>query len=491
MSLRQQGAKATKWTALSMIYTTVFQFLQLIVLSRMLTPEDYGIMGMVMVVVGVAVAFGDMGVTNIVFHKQDISRDQLSGIYLVNLISGTGVFILMLLSSPLMAMLFQESRVTAPLYLVSVVFLLTPIGQLYQALLQKEVRFRTLALFDIASSTSAFITAFILASLGYGVYALVWSQIINLGLKSICCFMVGVRKWKLSYSYRRQELVEYIRFGSYQIGEKLIHFLSSNFDYILIGRFFGAEILGMYSFAYNLVIMPVLKINPVLSQVAMPLLAKIQSRNEQLKVAYYQMLRILSMVNAPIYAGLIATAPYLIPLVFGDKWESAIVYVQILAVMGYFRSMISPVSSLLVAIGRVDLGFKWTLVLMLVMVPSIAGGAYLGETLGVAIAFVGLQFTFFLLKYAWIMRHLFNSTLLEYLLIGLPAVTISTLMGGTVALIPMMKLELTPIVILALQILTGTALYALMNWRFNRSAVDYILELTVLRGRRSGINVAG
>jgi len=483
MSLRQQGAKATKWTAASMLFTTCVQFVQLIVLSRMLTPEDYGIMSMVMVVVGVAVALGDMGVTGVVFHKQELTGEQLSGIYLLNLISGVVVFALFVLCTPVMAILFQEPRLLLPLYMVSSIFLLMPIGQLYQALLQKEVRFHTIALMEIVSSATAFIIAIMLARSGYGVYALVWSQIILNGLKAAISFAAGFGRWKIRISFHCKELKAYIRFGSYQMGEKIIHFISTNIDYILIGRFFGAEVLGLYSFACNLVIVPVIKINPVLSQVALPLLAKIRDSKERLKSGYYQTLRMLSMVNAPIYAGLIAASPYLVPLIFGQKWAPAVIYVQILSAMGFFRSMISPVNALLVAIGRVDLGFKWTVTLMAVMLPVISAGAYFGGTMGIAIACVILQIGFYLLKYAWIMRRLFDTSLAEYVSIAAPSAGISALMGAAVAAVPLLRVNLVPSVTLAAQIVLGVILYTAFNWQFNRASLAYIGQSIAFRGR--------
>jgi len=378
---------------------TVLQFVTLAVLAHLLSPSDFGLMGMIMVVIGFAQTFADMGISNAIIHRQDATRNQLSSLYWLNIIAGIMVFFVVCASAPLIVRFYHEPRLHNLLYLTAVIFLITPFGQQFQILLQKKLRFNGLAKIEIATSIVNSVVTIGLAFSGFGVYALIWGQLASTSIRVLLLFSTGWKNWRPSFHFSKGDLKGYLSFGLYQMGEKTISYLNSNFDYLLIGSMLGAKPLGYYTLAYNLIIRPSSLINPVITKVAFPVFSRMQNETDRLKRGYLKVLQLLSTVNFPMMAGLAVVVPIAVPMIFGDQWLPSIILIQILTIVGLLRSIGNPVGSLLLSKGRADLGFKWNLALAITQIPGLYLGAKLGGTVGVAIAFAALQCFYAIFNY--------------------------------------------------------------------------------------------
>ncbi|PWV93812.1 PST family polysaccharide transporter/teichuronic acid exporter [Paenibacillus cellulosilyticus] len=485
MSLKQKGAAASKWTSLSTIVVTLVQFAQLAILSRLLNPSDYGIMGMITVVVGFAQIYSDVGISNAIIYRQDISRQQLSSLYYLNVLSGVLVLLVVLAVSPLIAWFYNEPKLLTPLWWVSLIFIIIPIGQQYQVLCQKELKFNQLAIFDILSYSLGLVVAITSAWMQAGVMSLVLGQLTVSSVKTLCLVLVGMRSWKPGFHFKFNEVKEFIKFGAYQMGEKTIHFFSTNIDYIIIGKMFGTQVLGYYTFAYQLAIIPVMKINPVVTQVALPIFARIQHEKKKLREGYLTVLQYLSMINFPIYAGLIIASPLFIPIMFGDKWNGSILFIQVLSLMGLIRSTIQPNNSLLLAIGRADLSFKWTVISMFVLLPSIGIGVTVGQAEGIAWGYVVAQCILSFMNYRMI-RRVIRTNWLEYSWVFIRPLSYCLCMMGYVWGIRSMS-QGAPIVKLVLVLIGAVLLYSLLTWIFSKSVVREILRLVLKKTAKTAV----
>jgi len=138
-SLQKKATDGVKWTGLSALITTVLQLLQILVVARLLQPEDFGLMSMVTVVIGFAQAFADMGISNAIIHRQDADRDQLSSLYWLNILAGIIVCVVTIALSPLIVSFYNQPRLSSLIIWGAIIFLVTPIGQQFQMLLQKEI----------------------------------------------------------------------------------------------------------------------------------------------------------------------------------------------------------------------------------------------------------------------------------------------------------------------------------------------------------------
>lgn len=473
MNLKQQAVSGVKWGGVSMGVTTGLQFVTLAVLARLLSPSDFGLMGMIMVVIGFAQLFADMGISNAIIYRQDATREELSSLYWLNIMAGIVIFVVVCGASPLITAFYHEPRLSNLIYLSSLIFLITPFGQQFQILLQKELKFDQLAKIEIMASFANSVSAITLAILGMGVFSLIWGQLTGTSLRALLLSCVGWKNWRPHLHFATQDLKRYISFGLYQMGEKAVNYFNSNLDYLLIGSMLGAKALGYYTLAYNLILKPLSAINPIITRVAFPVFLKVQNNTEKLKKGYLKVLQLLSTVNFPMMAGLAVVAPIAVPVVFGEQWLPSIILIQILTIVGLLRSTANPVGPLLLSKGRADLGFKWNLALTITQVPGLYLGAKLGGTVGVAIAFTILICIYSVFNYLILIRTLLGPCLQEYI----ASMWLSLWMSGAMAVAVLFSgvfLQSMPdLFVLITQILCGAAVYfGLMVYKQKKLMVE-------------------
>ncbi len=477
MSLKTKGINAAKWSTLATAVSAIVQLAQVVTVSRMLSPEAYGLVSMIMVVVMVAIAMSDFGISNAIIHRQNVTKNELSSLYILNLAAGAGLAAIVWLLAPLAALYYREPELLGPMRWMALLCFFPAIGQQFQVLFQKELRFEYLAKVDIAAYVVGFATVFFGALWGFGVYALVASYLSNALFKSLCLAFAGWRQWAPSFYFSRKDLKGYLSFGFYQMGSGMIQSFMTNIDYLILGRMIGAEKLGYYTFAYQLCMMPMQKLSPLISQISLPLLARMQDRVEQLRSGYLQITTMISYVAGPIYLGLAVTAPYLVPFAFGEQWTESIVMVQILAIMLLVRSAIIPTHSLLLAIGRANTRFYYALICFAILLPSLWIGAEAGGALGVAYAYLIAQTLIVLVNYYQSIRIAIGNCFAAYCRSMLPGTLYSLLMAAGVFVLGIAASRLNSDgLILVLQLSCGVVLYAGLILGFKRELVRDVLR---------------
>ncbi|MBX2997175.1 MAG: MOP flippase family protein, partial [Caldilineaceae bacterium] len=355
-------------------------------LARLLTPADFGLMSMAVVVTGFAQAFADFGLSNAIIYKQDASQEQLSTLYWLNLLVGILIFAIIWLVTPLVVAYYQESRLVSVLQWSAATFLIIPIGQQFDSLLRRELRFRTQAIIQIVAQGVYLVASVSLAWLGYGVMSLVWGLLARAGITAALQLAVAIRShWLPKAIFRLRNLGEFVRFGFFQMGEQSFAYITNNVDYLIIGRFLGAEPLGYYTLAYNLMRLPLSFLNPIVTSVAFPSFARMKDDLERIRQGYAKILHYLSALVLPLMTGLALTAPMLIPLLYGDQWLPAVPIVQVFALLGAWRSLSNPIGSLLLARGRADLGFYLNVARIFLLIIANLIGVQWGA-IGVAIS---------------------------------------------------------------------------------------------------------
>jgi len=364
--LRASAVSGVKWTGTSAILTAGLQFLQMSVLAHLLTPDDFGLMSMVMVAIGLSQAVADLGISNAIVHRQDVTDAHMSSLYWLNIMGGLGVFALVAGVSPLIARFYGDPRLVRLICWAAVILPVTAIGNLFQMQMQKTLRFERLAKAEVGAVASGAAVAIVSAMYGQGVFALIWGQLASAGVRTCGFVAIGWRTWRPGLRFRREDLAGYLRFGIYQMGERGINYLSANIDYVVIGRFLGSEILGAYVMAYQLVILPITRINPILTRVAFPIFARRQTDDVSLCRGYLEISRLLGFVLFPTLIGLGITSPVFVPLFLGGGWQPTVHLVRILVPVGILKGLGNPLGSILLAKGRVGFGFVWNAIALVV-----------------------------------------------------------------------------------------------------------------------------
>ncbi len=432
-------------------------------------------MAIVLLVTGFAQTFMDMGVSNAIIHRRDTTREQLTSLYWLNIIVGVALFGLVVACAPLVSAFFDEPRLTDLTAWTALVFLIAPVGQQFQVLLQKHLRFMALGVIESLAAVAGATVSIACALAGQGVFALVWGTLSSATFAAMAFLGLGLREWRPDLRIRTVDLKGYIGFGLYQIGDRVANYTGSRIDQLLIGSALGTQALGYYSLAFNLAMLPYSKLNPVLSRVAFPLLASIQEDSERLKNSFMTIQQVLASVNFPILFGLAATAPVFVPVVYGDQWTPVVGLVQVLAFVAAMRSIGNPTGSLLLAKGRADKSFRWTILFLITQLPAVYAGARLGGSLGVAAALLIMQMVYYFLNYAMNVRPLIGPCMRRHVGSVTPAgVTAAVMALGILAFSAVTQATWTT---LGLLIVSGLVAYVALNWLFYR---DNILQVANL-----------
>lgn len=477
--LRSQAVSGVKWNGVSVGFVTGLSFITTAILARLLSPSDFGMMGMIMVVIGFAQAFSDMGLSNAIIQRQDVPENHLSSFFWVNIIMGMLIFACVLLIRPLAVTYFKQPGLSRYLFVSSALFIIMPFGQLFSTLLTKELKFRTLAKLEIAGSLVYSIFSIALALSEFGVLSLILGQLIRSVFDVGARFFVFRNTWWPKLHFNIKEIRSYLSFGAFQMGERTLNYLSANVDYIIIGRILGPASLGYYTIAYNLMLTPLTKINPVLTRVAFPTFSRVQNDNFKIRQGYCKIIKYISLLSFPMLAGMFVVAPEFIRLVYGEKWEASIGVFQILCVVGAFKSLGNPVGSILLAKGRADIGFFWNLFAVAMVIGAVIVGVNWGIA-GVAVAILVLQLPFFFIIQP-IVNRLIELRFRDYFAAIQDPFICSVIMLGGIALLRKMLWNSDMMSLFITTIGLGIIIYILSYYIKDREIFSDLMSL--LKGR--------
>lgn len=467
MTLRKKAFQGVKWTTLAAMISAAVQLIQIGVLARFLDKEDFGLMAIAVFVIGISQIFLDMGLSNSIVYKQQVNRLQLHTLFWLNIFMGTAIFILLILFSPLIAVVYESPKLESVINGVAFTFLILPLGQLYETLLKKELQFKALASRDIAGKIAGLVVGVALAMMNFGVFALVYANLVTAFVSMFLLVLNGFSFYKpgLKFSWKSLKQDEFISFGLFQMGEKIVGYFNAQFDTLLIGKLLGMEALGLYNIAKTLAFKPYQIINPILTNVAFPVLAKLQNEISRLKATYLNIIGTLTMTNAPIYIIMMLWAEPLILIFFGPEWESAVPIFRLLCITALCNSIGNPVGALQLARGRADLGFYWNAGMLLFMPLSIWIGSFWG-LMGVAWALAIFKVTVLFPAWRFFIYYLCEARAGEYFWsIGRPLLftILSGLLGSLVLLLNINDY---------LSIIMGSAIIVaclfFLNFKFNK-----------------------
>jgi lipopolysaccharide exporter len=478
MQIAQAAARGIRWTTLSMLVVTIIQIIRLVVLGRILGPEAFGLLAMMLVVTGFAELLGGMGLSEAIIQRPDTTHIELSSLYWLNITLGGLLYAILLLATPLIAALYSTPVLEQLLPWVALAFLISPWGVQFKALLQKRLHFKPLAIIDILAAVVGTLLAIVLAWRGYGVWSLVWGQLAQSAVMALSLVLVGWQQKMLPGFYFNYTAAKpYLSFGLHLLGSNVLNYFNARIDQLVVGALLGSRALGYYSMAFNLVLQPVSRINPVLTQVAFPILAKVRSDKVRLKRGYFRMLSILTSINAPVLMGVAAIAPLLIPVALGEQWLPIVPLIQVLALFSLVRSTGNAGGSLILACGRADLAFYWNLSLFLFIPLTVFIGAKIGALQGVAWTLLGLQILLLFAWYHFVVRRLLGDCFSEFIGSMIAPVIFAVPMAGVVIGIAPLLSPLPAGMQLAAQVVVGGAIYVGLYLSFRREFVKEQLRL--------------
>ena len=354
-SLRERTISGMLWSFMQKFGTMAIAFVANIVLARLLTPDDYGCIGMLLIFIAVANTFIDGGFGSALIQKKEPTQEDYSTIFYWNL------FLSIVLYGILFFTDFYEIFLLTPVLRVQGgVLILNALSIIQCNQLRKQLRFRLIASVNLTASLLSVVITIVLAWIGWGIWALVAQQLLFSLFNAILFW--SFNKWVPSFLFSKKSFKELFGFGGFILLSSLINTFCDNIHGVLIGKFFSPAIMGLYTQARKLEEIASTSISSVVNQVAYPVLSEFQNDNLSMIRVLQRFITSLAFLVFPLMMLLILIAKPLIILLYSDKWVASVPYFQILCIAGMAICLQMINYNAVAAIGRSDILLKWTII---------------------------------------------------------------------------------------------------------------------------------
>lgn len=333
--LKKQTLGGIKWGIIDKAFNISIQLIIGVVLARLLPPEDFGLIGLAMIIVGFSQIAVDLGLGPALIQKKDITERHVRVCFTTSFLLGILVALIVYFSSPLLAVFLGSVKVKPIIEALSILFIFKGLEIASYSVLQKKLNFKIIFYKNFACSLCYGVLTIVLALNGYGVWSLVIGNITN----NVLGFVINYAMVRHSIVplWSKKELKDLSHFGVGMTINKVFNYFALQGDFFFIGRILGPYTLGIYTRAYNLMQMPTKQFVMVLSNVVFPAASVIQNDELRTRLLFERAIKMISFVLTPLCFLMVVLAPEIILGVYGEKWHEAIVPLQILSIVGFLR----------------------------------------------------------------------------------------------------------------------------------------------------------
>lgn len=479
-TLTARTARGAAWALIGRgLHQALGAIIGMVVLRRLLSPADYGLVGMALVFVYLASELRDLRFADALIQRKELDGAHLDTVFFVH--AGVGLVLTLVLSgvAPLLALFYRRPDLTLIAAALGLKPLLDSVSDVPHALLTRRLAISRVAIADLASVAVGGGLAIVLAIAGFGPWALVALNL-SAGVVRSAVLIHGAA-WVPSLRFSRTRLAELRKFSVHLYAARLVTGCTANLDKLLVGRFLGHVALGIYSLAYSLMTFVIYNVSLAVGRVMFSALSEVQGDLDRFRSGYTRSVRLVSLVTFPMTAGLWAVAPEFIRAVPGEKWLAAIPALRLLSAAGFIESVTWTAGWIYLGRGRTDIDFLWSLCVMAVTAAALVIGIQYG-VVGVAAAYlvrtILLAAPTFLIPFRLIGLRL--GTFLRPLL---PAAVSAVIMAAAVSglsrwILPTMPLN--ALAVLAVEAIFGAAVYGCLMWLWGGEVLSEAIGL--LRG---------
>lgn len=339
-NLKTRTIRGGKITLTSQVLIQLCQLAATMVLARILSPREYGLIAMITVVTNFLSMFKEMGLSSATVQQKEISHKQISALFWVNAILSFATAMVIVAVAPILAWINREPQLLWITIALALEPLFAGIVTQHAALLQRQMYFGRLAIADIVGLLIAAAIGIFTASQGAGVWALVYMLLTRQAVRAV--FILAFCPWLPGLYLRRTKIGHMIRFGSNILGVDFVNTIASRLDTFLVGVFCGASMVGIYTRAYQLLLLPLGQISIPFGRVAIPSLSRIITQSEKYRKGFSAILNKITLLGTPPIGLIIATADWIIAVTLGPGWEQAATVFSILGLAGIPTLIMHP-----------------------------------------------------------------------------------------------------------------------------------------------------
>lgn len=471
-NLSKKTVRSSLWSIVDVLFRQGISFVISIILARLLSPSDYGTIGVMMIFITISNVFVDSGFSSGLIRKIDRTDDDLSTAFYFNIFVAIGVYSILFFSSPLIASFFNIQELTTYLRILGLVLMFNSLNMVQNAILISSMRIKQMTMVSAISQISTGFLAIFLAYHGWGVWALIWQQLFAAILQA---FLLAIAtRWKPKRVFKKKSFSYLWGYGSKLLTANLIGTLFNQAYSFVIGKILGKRDLGLYSRSQQFAVQPENIVTNIISKALVPSLAACQNDLDRLKRNYKKCVEIISFLIFPLMFTLGIAAEPVFKVLFGSKWDNAIPLFQILC-FGYAIDIFSNLSlNLIQVMGRTDFTLKLEFIkkpfyAIIIVVSVFFGlkGIVIGQAFYCLVAaLINLSVVKFLLKYGYWKQVL---DIFKYALISF-AILLPTYLGiSLLSTNNFFRLVAFPII--------GIGIYALLAYKLKFRVIDYVKQI--------------
>lgn len=367
---------ATWWSGLEISARYGVQFILTMLLARLLTPEDFGMMAMLLVFIAFATLLTESGLGSALIQKQTTGANDETSVFLATLGIGSGLAVLLWLLSPSIAKFYTQPELASLLRTLLWLLPLGAVATVPNALLSQQLKFRKRAIAELAASISSAVLALWLAWRGFGIWSLVWHALS--GALSRAILLWWLSGWRPRGRFDGKSFASLFRFGGFLLLANALSTISVRLQSLLIGRLFDARTLGFYSMAQDTQQAPVQFMSSLLNRVGLPMFASVADQPAKLGGAIRLALRLSMFVFAPCMVGIAVAAKPLVTLLYGEQWTAVAPILSVLALAAVFWPLHVLNLAMLGALGRSDLVLRLEIAKSGITIPLVLAASILG-----------------------------------------------------------------------------------------------------------------
>jgi len=369
----------------------------LIVLARLLSPKDFGLVNMVTVFTTVLFLLRDFGLSAASVQQSTVTHEQISGLFWINIVIGSVIWLLAVAFAPVVANFYSEPRLYGVTVVLAASFFFNAVGVQHSALLQRQMRFTTLALINMISSASGVAIAIAAAMAGYGYWALVAMSVTSPLIATLCFWLAT--GWVPSRPYKRTGIGSLFRFGSGLTLTSILVYIGYNAEKVMIGRLWGAEAIGIYGRGYQIISIPTDNLNAAIGEVAFATLSRLQDDPVRFKNYFLKGFSLVLGLTLPVTIACGLFADDIVYVVLGPTWNDAAAIVRLLAPTITVFAIINPLGWVVFSMGLIKRGMK--------AAPVIATLMIIGYVISLPYGPKGVAFAYSAVLTLWVIPHIF------------------------------------------------------------------------------------
>ena len=479
------------WKATSQTTLQVVQIVTTIVLSRILGPHQFGLVGMVTVFSALIFYFTDLSFSAALVQRAEITEAHKATAFWTSVAGGIFVTLIGIAISPLVANFYNTPAVEPLFAVMSLNMIVLALGKTQTALLQRSMQFRAMEIRAIVAGCAGAVVGIGMAVAGYGPWALV-GQVLTISIVRTTLVWIASR-WRPTFQFSRAAWKDIRSYSRNLLVTNVLYFVNGNADNLIVGKFLGAAALGIYRLSYTVMLMPINRLVLPMRAVLFPVLSRMEGDRSRMRAAWLRVNRVIGAVTIPALVGLICTAPDMVPVVLGPKWHSAVTVIQVLTVVGLLQTSQRLNDGVLQACGLTKKQMRFAVVAFVLNIIGFLWGVKYG-VVGVAVGAAAAN-GIVQLPYLHITAKAVDSSIrevaasLKWILLA-TAVMAASVLGVRHAMLSMHHPH--ALGRLLIEAAVGTLVYLAVMWVFDRKLFDEVVALVrVVKQRRRGGGGAG